>query len=190
MISPEEDSHMIKIDAIRRLREEAHIYSCEGKQKIYIIYKADTMNVQAQNAFIKILEEPPKNVIFVLICKSVMSLLATVRSRCQIYSNSISQSGSADNEVSGRAKCILESSKLNRADEVMRLVGETPNDRNYLGELIEAVLDELIREIRCGEVDCKREKSRVTELYDLFKLPYTNVNINLAKCMMMAILTE
>lgn len=44
------------------------------------------MLIQAQNAFLKVFEEPPQNVIFVLTCKSATSLLETIRSRARVLS--------------------------------------------------------------------------------------------------------
>ena len=51
-----------------------------------MIDKADTMNAQAQNALLKVLEEPPGSVIFILIAESKAALLETVRSRCTFLS--------------------------------------------------------------------------------------------------------
>lgn len=54
------------------------------KNKVYIIYKASTMNEQAQNAFLKSLEEPNSSTFYVLLVNNVHSLLPTVLSRSQI----------------------------------------------------------------------------------------------------------
>ncbi|MDR1254174.1 MAG: AAA family ATPase [Oscillospiraceae bacterium] len=75
-----------RVDAIREIRENAYILPNEAKFKIYIFESVDKMTEQAQNAFLKLLEEPPKHVIFILTCNSFDSLLFTVRSRCQIFS--------------------------------------------------------------------------------------------------------
>ena len=53
------------------------------KNKIYIIYKASTMNEQAQNAFLKNLEEPNSSTFFILLVDNLHSLLPTVISRAQ-----------------------------------------------------------------------------------------------------------
>ena len=49
---------------------------------MYIITYGDDMNEQAQNAFLKVLEEPPQYAVFVILCENYESLLQTVRSRC------------------------------------------------------------------------------------------------------------
>lgn len=58
--------------------------SGNGKYKVIVIDEADYLGVEAQNALLKTLEEPPPNSIIVLICTSREALLPTVISRCQI----------------------------------------------------------------------------------------------------------
>ena len=53
---------------------------------VFVIDKADTMNEQAQNALLKVLEEPPADIIFILIAESAAALLDTIISRCTVLS--------------------------------------------------------------------------------------------------------
>ena len=76
------DGATFKIDTIREIRENAYIMPIEAKQKVNIILDCDKMTEPAQNAFLKVLEEPPKAMIFILVCQNARSLLTTVRSRC------------------------------------------------------------------------------------------------------------
>lgn len=57
----------------------------EGSRKIIIIYEADKMTVDAQNAFLKTIEEPPQGVFIILLCEKLENILETIRSRCQIH---------------------------------------------------------------------------------------------------------
>lgn len=57
----------------------------EGDKKVVIIYEADKMTVDAQNAFLKTIEEPPKGVFIILLCENLEVILETIRSRCQIH---------------------------------------------------------------------------------------------------------
>jgi len=75
----------IKIDSIRALKEVAFRKPFEGKYRVFIIKYAERMTEQAQNALLKILEEPPVNSIFLLITSNVFGLLATIRSRCRQF---------------------------------------------------------------------------------------------------------
>ncbi len=69
------------VDVIRGVREDAYYAANDLRAKFYIFPAADTMNIQAQNALLKILEEPPDNVYFLLLCEDADSLLPTIRSR-------------------------------------------------------------------------------------------------------------
>ncbi len=69
------------VDAIRDLKSDVCIAPNDISAKIYIIEDAHLMTVQAQNALLLTLEEPPEYVLFLLLCESTAQLLETVRSR-------------------------------------------------------------------------------------------------------------
>jgi len=73
----------ISIDQIRELGRVVSLRPFEGRCRVIIIDPADAMNEAAQNAFLKTLEEPPPDVVFVLITSRPQALRATIRSRCQ-----------------------------------------------------------------------------------------------------------
>ncbi len=77
-------SRQIKIEQIRNLRKDACLKPIEARKKVYIIYDADSMTEQASNCLLKTIEEPPKNVIIILIGSNLSSILPTIVSRCQI----------------------------------------------------------------------------------------------------------
>ena len=72
------------VDVIRRLRENAVFGANDLEVKSYIFPAADTMNAQAQNALLKLLEEPPDGILFLLLCENAENLLPTIRSRAPI----------------------------------------------------------------------------------------------------------
>ena len=72
----------ITVDQIRALVADAAVLPNEANGKVYIFPEADTMNAAAQNAFLKLLEEPPRGVVFLLCTESREKLLETVQSRC------------------------------------------------------------------------------------------------------------
>jgi len=76
------DKREILVDQIRRLKKDVIVVPNEADRKVYIVNDADTMNTNAQNAFLQILEEPPKFVVFILRTDNPAALLPTVRSRC------------------------------------------------------------------------------------------------------------
>ncbi len=73
----------ITVKQIRELEREANFRPFEGKARFFIIDDADRMNEQSQNALLKTLEEPAATTYIFLITSRPMSLLQTIRSRCQ-----------------------------------------------------------------------------------------------------------
>ena len=78
-------TEVVNVDEIRKICNDAYIKPNEAKTKVYIIPNADKMQIQAQNAFLKVLEEPPQNILFILCCTSAQQLLLTIRSRVTVY---------------------------------------------------------------------------------------------------------
>lgn len=84
--APEEKKKNISVDQIDRIREIAYLTPHTASGKVLIIEQADTMNAASQNKLLKVLEEPPPNVHFILLAESSNSLLETVVSRCTVFS--------------------------------------------------------------------------------------------------------
>jgi DNA polymerase-3 subunit gamma/tau len=72
------------IDEIRALRDGVHTLPFSSKYKVYIIDEAHMLTIQAANALLKTLEEPPAHCIFILATTDKQKLPATILSRCQI----------------------------------------------------------------------------------------------------------
>lgn len=72
----------ITVDQVRALRQEAWVLPNEAARRVFLIPEADTMNPSAQNALLKLLEEPPAHAAFLLLGENPGAFLATVRSRC------------------------------------------------------------------------------------------------------------
>ena len=73
------------VEDIRQMREKVKYKPAEGKYKIYIIDEVHMLSGSAFNAFLKTLEEPPENVIFVLATTDPQKVPATIISRCQCF---------------------------------------------------------------------------------------------------------
>ena len=78
-----EKPNTISVDDIRRqVNEDIQIKPYQGPYKIYIIAEADLMTVQAQNALLKTIEEPPAYAVIFLLTENAEALLPTITSRC------------------------------------------------------------------------------------------------------------
>ncbi|MBM3471195.1 MAG: DNA polymerase III subunit delta' [Armatimonadetes bacterium] len=84
--APEKDyrGKEIPIDQIRALRQDAAYAPYQGRRKVYIIADAERLNPNSSNSLLKILEEPPERITFILIAESAVALLPTIVSRCQL----------------------------------------------------------------------------------------------------------
>lgn len=74
------------IDQVRRLQHQLSLKPYSSKYKMAIIAAAEKLTVPAQNAMLKILEEPPNKTVIILACPTGEALLPTIVSRCQIIS--------------------------------------------------------------------------------------------------------
>ena len=72
----------LKVDTIRRLRRDMEMESLLGSWKVAVIEDAHTLEVEASNALLKILEEPPRRTLWILLTSQKERLPSTVLSRC------------------------------------------------------------------------------------------------------------
>ena len=181
----------IKVEDIRFMRDDAYIVSNEGGYKLYIIKNSQLMTLQAQNAFIKILEEPPEKVIFMLLCESDVGLLDTVRSRSQIFR--------FDRDLNSKEKPLhiefAEKLALTASEKdvygIMEYTAKIPNDRKLFKNILESLISQILIMYSRGDFDKVDMKSFITnieEIRDLLKLVDKNVNFNLLVCYLCACL--
>ena len=108
----------IRVEQIRALNDFVFVGShCHGK-RIAILAPAETMNPAAANALLKILEEPPAGVYFILVTSSWSQLIPTVRSRCRKIAFGRPERALAEKWLAGEG--------LKGADEMLQLVGGAP----------------------------------------------------------------
>lgn len=96
------DGTQVRVDDVRKIRTDAYATPFEAENKVVIFEQAQLLNVQSQNALLKILEEPPERVYFILTCPAANMLLPTVSSRCARFSL-----GSLSDEENYRSVCGL-----------------------------------------------------------------------------------
>ena len=80
----ENGAKSIGIETVRAIREAAYISPVELDFKFFLIEDAHRLTVQAQNGLLKLLEEPPHDVYFFLLCENIVNLLTTIRSRAPV----------------------------------------------------------------------------------------------------------
>lgn len=82
LVRPESRSRTISIDAIRAAEHTLHLSAERGVTKFAVIVDCDRMGTQAENAFLKTLEEPPRGSLLLLITSQPEQMLDTILSRC------------------------------------------------------------------------------------------------------------
>ena len=109
IIEVEGTNGKIKVDQIREINDRVKTKAL--KDQFIIVKNAETMNEAAQNAFLKLLEEPKENYHFVLFVNSLSALLETVLSRGEIYvlkqEHPLDQPLNADEETIKLAKKLI-----------------------------------------------------------------------------------
>lgn len=78
-----EASQVIKIEQIKEAEKRSYFRPYEAKYKVFIIDEAENMTAEASDALLKTLEEPPKDIIFILVSESEKMLASTIVSRCR-----------------------------------------------------------------------------------------------------------
>lgn len=79
----------VSVNDIRALRDDAYLSANEGLRKIFILEGMDKYNSSCQNALLKVLEEPPAGVVFIITATSKTGVLPTILSRCCVLSPKI-----------------------------------------------------------------------------------------------------
>ena len=73
------------VDDVREIIDEVNKKPFEGDKKVFIIHQGNKLTIQAQNALLKTIEEPPTEVYIIILCESLELILDTIKSRCEIY---------------------------------------------------------------------------------------------------------
>ena len=73
------------VDDVRDIIEEVYKKPFEKDKKVIIIHEGNKLTIQAQNALLKTIEEPPTEVYIIILCESSDLILDTIKSRCEIY---------------------------------------------------------------------------------------------------------
>ncbi len=140
------DKSSITVDRIRSVREEAYILPNQSDRRVFIIPDANLMNEQAQNALLKVLEEPPKRVSFILTCEYSAQLLPTVTSRASVLSLTVPETDEAIDCIAAdhaeyehdaiRAAVLAEDGNIGRALALLSGGGEADSAAQKILEVI------------------------------------------------------
>lgn len=127
-VEPQTKSRIISIEQIRGVQQRVQQTAFGGGWKVCVFIGADRLGVSASNAFLKTLEEPPGQTVFLLLTDQPQALLPTILSRCQYIS--VSEGAGAREDWAGKVLDILADAPaaggltaiLARSDRIVRLL--------------------------------------------------------------------
>ena len=111
------------IDDVRSLRDAVKLAPASGKKKIYIIDEAHMLTTEASNAILKLLEEPPAHVIFILATTNPEKLIDTIRSR----TTNIAFKKATSTEIVRSLKRVVEGEKIKIAEDALSVIADFAN---------------------------------------------------------------
>jgi DNA polymerase-3 subunit delta' len=186
LVVPEGDN--LLVEDVRAVREEASRTHHEAKTAVFILDEADRMTEAAANALLKVLEEPPPEVVFVLVVRSVEALVGTVPSRArtlpfvslslaeltaalgddlQLGPDQTAWAAAASHGRLGRARALLteEATRTRRStvlDLTERLASGQPSDALAAAATVVSIADEVAAAAKL------RQEREVAELEEAF----------------------
>ena len=156
-VKPEKTQTLGVDDVREQINREAKIKPYQYKYKIFIIDEADKMTVQAQNALLKTIEEPPSYAVFLLISENIKNFLPTMISRCIIYKLKPAN----NNEV----EIFLKNKGYSEVDAV----GASASGGGSIGKALMLIEDESFKEDR-AEISSHLNRLPDLNLWDILLL--------------------
>lgn len=196
-----EEGGAIKIDGVRQMERQAQLRPYEGRQKVFIIVEASGMTIEAGNALLKTLEEPPKDTLIILTTAHADQLLPTILSRCQKFLFPALRPQELPEDILTRGNAFLDAF-LNPAINDGYFGNDFFEDRGQLAERLDFLLgwfrdilllkiglgaQPLINRGRAGELEKMKFRYGIEELLDImsditsaFTLIQQNVNTKIS----------
>lgn len=150
--APPKKNATFKVETSREIRKDAFLVPNDGHNKVYILEDSQNMNDSSENALLKILEEPPQGVYFVLTCDSASAMLPTILSRAMLLRLTDETAQNFTEETVSIAEKIAASLAAGSELQTLTATAELEKDREQTKEVITA-LKEIFSSaltLRCG----------------------------------------
>jgi DNA polymerase-3 subunit delta' len=139
LAEPESKSRRIVVDQVRALEHALQMCSSEGRRKVAIVAEADRLQPQAANAFLKTLEEPPKDSLLLLLSSIPEALPDTILSRC--IAVALTAEGKVEPSAEERELIELLGTAGSGASEVRQAYRLARGFNRLLAQIREAILE-------------------------------------------------
>ena len=173
-----EAENSLGIDDIRSLQHQLSFKPYASSSKIAILPRAEKLTIPAQNAMLKLLEEPPKDTVIILSSPTTEALLPTIVSRCQII-RLISKPQIEINQLILNSQLLIINSILTSGvGERIKIAGEIAQNRGSAIEFCQAQLVIWRKEmLKAGSREQKAERAKtLREIQKTLKMLEANVN--------------
>lgn len=167
ILQKKKDKATLGVEAVKDFREDMFLSSTESEHKIYIIDDAESMTPEAQNALLKVLEEPPTAVSIILLAKECDRILTTIKSRAQY----IAMSRFDDSEIADYLLSHSSEARALKAADESRFIGLIMSADGRIGlatELMSKRMSDETSEERSEIIDLIRaigQKSSYADIY-------------------------
>ncbi len=180
-IEPEDNKKSIAVDQVRELRKEAFIRPHKANKRVFIISKADTMNPASQNALLKVLEEPPESVMFVLVAENKAAFLDTIISRCVLLNvtagDELKQASKAYLAAEEFLKYLMDNDQYNMLLTTNAFAKKRVDSDNFI-KALKTVVSERIKSDPKSHF-AKPLLAFYNEIFEYEQQLLTNINLNL-----------
>jgi len=169
----------IQVDQVREMIGQAQIMPNEAEGKAFIVHEAETMNPSAQNALLKLLEEPPRGVVLILSTAAPAMLLPTIRSRC-VEVNVNQEPPALSAELRQDALDYLKCVSAGRRSDLLLWCNEKASRTDTAGatEFVNAVKT-IVTDQLCGrETVCGLGRRQLWELTELMERCREALSVN------------
>ncbi len=106
------------VEDVRKILENVNYIPSEMKYKVYIIDEAHMLSINAWNAFLKTIEDPPKYAVFIFATTEIQKIPSTIISRCQSFDFSLI----TDSQIRGMLIKVCEKEKINITNDALDLL--------------------------------------------------------------------
>lgn len=169
----------IGIEEIKQFQQKLFLRPLRSEYKAVIIYDAQTLTTEAQNAMLKILEEPPEQTLIILTAESTESMLPTILSRCSIITLEEEKKNvsNADKEEVSSIIRLLPNMSISQALMVAEKWSKSKQDALHYLEMIIITLREIYL-VNASDRVIPIQLRSLQETHTLIKT--TNVNVRMA----------
>ena len=165
------------VDDMRDLREKINFSPVQGRRKVYILDEVHMLSQQAENAFLKTLEEPPKHVMFILCTTEMDKITATIVSRCQRFDFKLLSS----HDISSRLSEIVQAEHITIDIEaisaISRFASGSLRDAENLLDQLSVSFDEGITLSQVEDLLGISNRERWLELVDYLMVGNTSASL-------------